>query len=145
MYDCHTRRSCIKSPPRVRHCEGEARSNLPLPGERCSVAFAFLQGDEMPKRGRLLGFAHNDEYTVSKQKLMHHSGAHQEFRNVGQASVPNAAWFLNHPLSSFNSYLGRRFALPQAAMLPGLWPCLFPSENYAALGLCAGYNQAVKK
>jgi len=33
--------------------------------ERRSVASAFLQGDEVPKRGRLLRFARNDEYTVS--------------------------------------------------------------------------------
>ena len=49
--------------PRVCHCEGEARSTLPLPGERRSIVSAFLQGDEVPKRGRFIRFAQNDNYT----------------------------------------------------------------------------------
>jgi len=57
----------------ARHCESEARSNLPLSGERHSVASVFLQGDEVPKRGRLLRFARNDEFTVLAA-LSNHAG-----------------------------------------------------------------------
>ena len=61
----HSKFDELAKSPRARHCEGEARSNLPLPGERRSVASAFLRGDKVPKRGRLLRLARNDEYTGS--------------------------------------------------------------------------------